>query len=198
MIQPLAPLPPCFLTLHRARGQGCAAPPPCGDRLSDKQHAERLRVGCEGNGMWKRGRWKEAEALWLCCASCGWGGCTGQPAVAPLRNAPSFPSRCSCSPARTNPALTLQIDQYSPTPIVSSQGPFARVTIVKFAGWMFCLIIKIYIYNNMIKSQIMSSDFFPLILAFQGVLAGLALYIIPQKSHSSRGGLIHEGPFLPG
>lgn len=148
--------------------------------------------------MWKRCRWREAEALRRCCcacASCGWGGCMGQPAVALLRNAPSFPSRCSCSPARTNPALTLQMDQYSLTPVFTSQGPFARVAIGKLAGWMFCLIIKIYIYNNMIRSQIMSSDFFPLIPAFQGMLADLALCIIPQKSHSSRRGLIHKGSF---
>lgn len=108
---------------------------------------------------------------------------------------PSFPSRCSCSPARTNPALTLRTDQYSPTPILGSQGPFARVAIGKLSRWMFSLIIKIYTYNNMIRSHIMRSDFFPLILAFQGTLARLALCIIPQKSHSSRRGLIHEGAF---
>jgi len=50
-------------------------------------------------------------------------------------------------------------------------------------------------YNNVIRSQIMSSDSFPLILAFQGMLAGLALCIMPQKSHSSRRGLIHKGAF---
>lgn len=124
--------------------------------------------------------------LKLCgCASCGWGGHTGQPDVALLGKAPSFPSRCSCSLTRTNPDLALQMDQYSLTLILSSQGPFARMAIGKLAGWMFCLIIKMCMYNNMIRSQIMSSDFFPLIPAFQGMLAGLALCIIPQKSHCS-------------
>lgn len=53
----------------------------------------------------------------------------------------------------------------------------------------------------------MSSDFFffslPLpppslavLLAFQGMLAGLALCIIPQKSHSSRRRRTHGGAFL--
>lgn len=148
MIQLLAPSSPRILTLHRARGQRRAVPLPCGDSLSDKQHTERLRIWCEGNSVWKRRRWREAEALQrLCCcacASCGWGGRTGQPAVAALGNATSFPSRCSCSPAWTNPALTLQMDQYFLTPILSSQGPFARVAIGKLAEWMFCLIIKIY------------------------------------------------------
>lgn len=82
-----------------------------------------------------------------------------------------------------------------PTPAPSSQGPCARVAMGNRTGCMFYLIIYMYVYNNMIRSQIMSSDFFPLIPAFQGMLAGLALCIIPQKSHSSRRRLIHEGAF---
>lgn len=57
------------------------------------------------------------------------------------------------------------------------------------------LLNNLHLYNNMIRSQIMSSDFFPLIPAFQGMLAGLALWVIPQKSHSSRRWLMHEGAF---
>lgn len=81
------------------------------------------------------------------------------------------------------------------------QGPLTRVAVGKLAGWMFCLMMRIYLYNDMFRSQIMSSDFslLPppprLLLAFQGMLAGLALCIIPQKSHSSRRGLMHGGAF---
>lgn len=79
------------------------------------------------------------------------------------------------------------------------QGPLTRVAMGKLAGWMFCLMMRIYLYNDMFRSQIMSSDFslppLPALLAFQGMLAGLALCIIPQKSHSSRRRLIHGGAF---
>lgn len=62
-------------------------------------------------------------------------------------------------------------------------------------NWVHVLLNNLHLYNNMIRSQIMSSDFFPLIPAFQGMLAGLALWVIPQKSHSSRRWLMHEGAF---
>lgn len=136
MIQLLAPPSPRILMLNRARGQSRAVALPC-DVLNDKQSVKRLRIWCEGNSMWKKRRWRKAEALQQCCracASCGCGGYTGQPAVALLRNAPSFSSRCYWSLSWTNPAFILRTDQYSLTPVLRSQGPFARVATGKLAG----------------------------------------------------------------
>lgn len=96
----------------------------------------------------------EPEEQWQRCrasARCGWDGCRGiqlllcwgmlPPAVPPHQH----------GQAQLSPSKWINI----PVP----QGPLTRVAMGKLAGWMFCLMMRIYLYNDMFRSQIMSSDF---------------------------------------
>lgn len=102
-----SPRSPRILTLHRARGQGCAVPLPRGDGLSDKQHTVGLRICWESNSMWKRYQWREAEALRLCLCQLWLGWTRGA---------------ASCCSARERTLLPLQMflltgtDKPSPLP----------------------------------------------------------------------------------